>query len=68
MLFAGQVAGQFFIYSTSITNATGAANYILWLRSVKPVMQEQPENEDIGPNMSEESGAIEIMDVNFSYR
>jgi ATP-binding cassette subfamily B (MDR/TAP) protein 1 len=43
VIFAGQQAAQFFSYSSSITQATGAANYILWLRSRKLVMQETPE-------------------------
>lgn len=68
VLFAGQAAGQFFSYSTSITNATGAANYILWLRSLQPTMQERPENEGIGPDAAEKSGAVKVTDLDFFYK
>lgn len=68
VLFAGQAAAQFFGYSTSITNATGAANYILWLRTLRPTMQDQPSNSNIGPSSDEKSGAIQAIDLSFSYK
>jgi ATP-binding cassette subfamily B (MDR/TAP) protein 1 len=68
VLFAGQAAGQFFGYSTSITNATGAANYILWLRTLQPTMQDRPSNSNIGPSSNEKSGAIQATDLSFSYK
>lgn len=68
VLFAGQAAGQFFGYSTSITNATGAANYILWLRTLQPTMQERAENSGVGPDTDENSGAIQATDLSFSYK
>ena len=68
VIFAGQAAGQFFGYSTSITNATGAANYILWLRSLKLTMQEHPDNEGIGPDAGDKSGAVRANDLSFSYK
>lgn len=64
-LFAGQAAAQFFSYSTSLTKAVGAANYILWLRTLKPVMQENENNRDKGP---EGDSAIQIQDVDFYYK
>ena len=68
VLFAGQAAGQFFGYSTSITNATGAANYILWLRTLKPIMQESLENKDVGPKEVEKSGKVEVRELEFNYK
>ncbi|KAH7355346.1 ATP-binding cassette, subfamily B, member 1 [Rhexocercosporidium sp. MPI-PUGE-AT-0058] len=65
VLFAGQAAAQFFSYTTSITQASGAANYILWLRSRKPVMQETPENIDKGPGG--EGGEIALSSMTFQY-
>ena len=68
VLFAGQAAGQFFGYSTSITNATGAANYILWLRTLKPVMQETLENKGVGPSQGEKTEKLEVQELDFSYK
>lgn len=65
VVFGGQGVAQFFGYTTSITKATGAANYILWLRTVHPTIQETDENRDVGP-VGE--GAIEMKDVEFRYR
>lgn len=65
VLFAGQAAAQFFGYSTSLTKATGAANYILWLRSLKPGMQENDMNGDNGPD---DDSAIKVEDLDFKYR
>merc|ERR1711964_508222 len=52
-------------YTTSITQASGAANYILWLRARKPVMQETPENKDKGPGG--DGGEIALHSTNFQY-
>lgn len=65
VLFAGQAAAQFFGYSTSLTKAVGAANYILWLRTLKPIMQENDQNREKGP---EGDSAIEVQDVDFNYK
>ncbi|CAK1365324.1 Multidrug resistance protein 3 [Cercospora beticola] len=64
VVFGGQAAGQFFGYSTSITKARGAANYILWLRTITPSIGETPENKDVGPSGE---GAIAMEDVDFRY-
>ena len=65
VIFGGQAAGQFFGYSTSLTKARPAANYILWLRTLRPVIAEKPENKDIGP---QGDGAIGVEDVEFRYK
>jgi ATP-binding cassette subfamily B (MDR/TAP) protein 1 len=65
VLFAGQAASQFFGYSTSLTKAVGAANYILWLRTLKPTMQENDQNRDNGP---EGDSAIRVQEVEFNYK
>lgn len=67
VLFAGQAAAQFFGYSTSLTKAVGAANYILWLRSLKPVMQEDDSNRDQGPDDDSEI-KVEALDFNYKQR
>ena len=65
VLFAGQAAAQFFGYSTSLTKAVGAANYILWLRTLKPIMQENDQNREKKP---EGDSAIQVQDVDFNYK
>ncbi len=50
VLFGGQAAGQFFGYTTSITRAQSAANYILWMRTLKPAITVTAENKDNGPD------------------
>lgn len=65
VLFAGQAAAQFFGYSTSITKAVGAANYILWLRTLKPIMQENNQNREKGPKGD---SAIQVQDIDFNYK
>lgn len=65
MIFSGNAAGQFFAFTTNIVKAQGAANYILWLRTLKPVMQETKDNRDLGPN---EDDSIELKDVEFRYK
>ncbi|KAJ9638460.1 hypothetical protein H2204_004230 [Knufia peltigerae] len=65
VLFAGQAAGQFFGYSTSLTAARGAANYILWLRTLKPTIRETDENKKTGP---EGEGPVDLEDIEFRYR
>nr|POF13835.1 leptomycin b resistance protein pmd1 [Quercus suber] len=64
VIFGGQAAGQFFGYSTSINKAKNAANYILWLRSLKAGIREDESNADQGP---EGNGAIQVEDVEFRY-
>ncbi|KAI1618438.1 ATP-binding cassette, subfamily B, member 1 [Exophiala viscosa] len=65
VLFAGQAAAQFFGYSTSISKAGGAANYILWLRSLKSTIIENNQNKDNGPDGE---GPVNLEDVEFRYR
>jgi ATP-binding cassette, subfamily B (MDR/TAP), member 1 len=64
-LFAGQSAAMFFSYSTSITQAVEAANYILWLRTCIPVMEENDENRNKGPDL--DKGDIVISSMSFRY-
>lgn len=69
VIFGGQAAGQFFGYSTSITKAKVAANYILWLRTLKAKIAETPDNRDSGPRSSEDGkdGALAVENVEFRY-
>lgn len=65
IVFGGQGVAQFFMYSTSITKASGSANYILWLRTVKPTIRESDETKDKGPS---EDGPLVMEDVEFRYK
>jgi ATP-binding cassette subfamily B (MDR/TAP) protein 1 len=65
IVFGGQGVAQFFSYSTSITKAKGSANYILWLRTVKPDICESPETHGKGPAAD---AAIAMEDVEFRYK
>ncbi|KAJ4329940.1 hypothetical protein N0V87_010435 [Didymella glomerata] len=65
IVFGGQGVAQFFMYSTSITKAEGAANYILWLRTVKPNIRESDETDGKGP---ETDGNIAMDEVEFRYK
>jgi len=65
VIFAGQAAAQFFSYTTSITKAGTAANYILWLRTLKPTIREDEMNSAIKPTGD---GVIDFANVGFSYK
>ncbi|CZR52634.1 related to multidrug resistance protein [Phialocephala subalpina] len=65
VVFGGQAAGQFFGYSTSISKAKSAANYILWLRTLKADISEDKTNEAIGP---QGDGPLGLEHVEFQYR
>lgn len=65
IVFGGQGVAQFFMYSTSITKATGSANYILWLRTIKPNIRESDETNGKGPTSD---GTIAMEDVEFRYK
>lgn len=65
IVFGGQGVAQFFMYSTSITKASGAANYILWLRTVKPNICESDDTKGRGPSGD---GVIAMENVEFRYK
>ncbi|KAK3069898.1 hypothetical protein LTR53_011408 [Teratosphaeriaceae sp. CCFEE 6253] len=67
VVFGGQGTAQFFGYTTSITKGKGAANYVLWLRTLSPKVhiRETPENKDRKPSGD---GPIDVKDVEFRYK
>ncbi|KAK7425779.1 hypothetical protein QQZ08_007755 [Neonectria magnoliae] len=65
VFLSGQGAAQFFMYTTSITKAVSAGNYIAWIRSLQPIITETPENVDRSPPDSPESLSLE--NITFSY-
>ncbi|KAK0655190.1 P-loop containing nucleoside triphosphate hydrolase protein [Cercophora newfieldiana] len=66
VIFSGEAAAGFFTYSTSITKAQRAANYIFGLRTTVPA-----ENKDDQPPRPEKlldgGAAIDCQDLEFSY-
>ncbi|KAL8942079.1 MAG: hypothetical protein Q9211_001555 [Gyalolechia sp. 1 TL-2023] len=66
VFFSGQAAAQFTSYSTSVSKAAEAANYIFWLRTLKPSITETDENRGAGPDDSNQT--IAFQDVHFRYK
>ncbi|KAK6331904.1 hypothetical protein TWF718_002442 [Orbilia javanica] len=64
VIFAGQAAGQFFGYTTSLTKAAEGANYILWARKLRPVIVVNDENKDNGPDGDND---VALESVDFAY-
>ncbi|KAF2193181.1 multidrug resistance protein-like protein 1 [Zopfia rhizophila CBS 207.26] len=68
VIFSGEAAASFFSYTTSMTKAQIAANYIFWLRRLVPAVQEDPSKP---PHANDGSGNvpahIECQDLGFAY-
>ncbi|KAK0671252.1 P-loop containing nucleoside triphosphate hydrolase protein [Cercophora samala] len=64
VFLSAQAASQFFAFSTSMTKGQNSANYIFWLSSLQPTVQETPENQDRKPSSG---GPIVLDNVRFSY-
>ncbi|MCJ1396244.1 hypothetical protein MMC18_009133 [Xylographa bjoerkii] len=65
VVFGGQGAAQFFMYTTSITKAKVAANYVLWLRTIKANIRETDKNRD---RMPSGDGLIGVENIEFRYK
>ncbi|KAI0005258.1 ATP-binding cassette, subfamily B, member 1 [Xylariaceae sp. FL0662B] len=65
VIFGGQGAAQLFGLITSMTKAQLAANYVLWLRTLKSDICENEDNSGVGPPAD---GAIELRDLDFRYK
>lgn len=68
VVFGGQAAAQFFGYTTSITKAKGAANYLFWLRTVVPSIRETNENRDKGPSGDDVSIGLDNVEFRYAQR
>ncbi|KAL2169044.1 hypothetical protein VTG60DRAFT_6543 [Thermothelomyces hinnuleus] len=64
VFFAGQATAQMFQFSTSITNAKNAANYMFWISGLQPTVRETDQNRDNSPKSG---GPISLDSVRFSY-
>ena len=65
VVFGGQGTAQFFSYTTSITKAKVAANYIFWLRTIRANIRETDENRDRKPSGD---GLIGVENLEFRYK
>ena len=65
VIFGGQGTAQFFSYTTSITKAKVAANYVLWLRTIRANIRETDENRDRKPSGD---GLIDVENIEFRYK
>ncbi|KAI0383620.1 ABC transporter sequence aa1 from patent WO200132904-A2-penicillium chrysogenum [Hypomontagnella monticulosa] len=62
--FSGQQASILFGFSSNMTKARNAANYIFWLEQLQPTITETSSNREIGPGGFQ---SIRLDDVQFSY-
>lgn len=66
VFFAGQAMGLLFTYTTSISKAKGAGNYIFWLRNIKSSLEETSEDGDFKPDDQNEHH-LAIDKLRFAY-
>ncbi|KAH9229152.1 hypothetical protein K456DRAFT_1753026 [Colletotrichum gloeosporioides 23] len=64
VFFSGQQASILFGFSSSMTKAVNAANYLFWLSELKPSIRETDENGCVGPS---DYSTIELERIRFSY-
>ncbi|KAJ5782032.1 ABC transporter [Penicillium paradoxum] len=64
VFFSGQQASILFGFSSSMTKAVNAANYIFWLEELQPTIRETDENRDIGPG---DFKSLQLENLQFSY-
>ena len=67
VIFSGEAAASFFSYTTSLTKAATAANYVFWLRGLKPAVQEDPSKPPFDSDEDRKPMHTEIQDVAFAY-
>jgi ATP-binding cassette, subfamily B (MDR/TAP), member 1 len=67
VIFSGEAAAAFFSYTTSLTKAATAANYIFSLRELKPTVQEDSSKPPFDDETEKHPAHIEIQDVSFAY-
>ncbi|KAJ4287807.1 hypothetical protein N0V90_012511 [Kalmusia sp. IMI 367209] len=67
VIFSGEAAASFFSYTTSMTKAATAANYIFWLRRQKPAVQEEPSKPPFDGDNGNQPAHVQVQDVDFAY-
>ncbi|KAF6803008.1 multidrug resistance protein 3 (p glycoprotein 3) [Colletotrichum musicola] len=64
VFFSGQQASVLFGFSSSMTKAVNAANYVFWLSELEPSIRETDDNRNIGPT---NYSTLELDQIKFSY-
>ncbi|KAI0465703.1 ABC transporter, partial [Xylaria cf. heliscus] len=64
VFFSGQQASILFGFTSSMTKARNAANYIFWLQHLQPTITETPNNCELGPNGFR---SLDLDNLHFSY-
>ncbi|KAL1608580.1 hypothetical protein SLS60_003524 [Paraconiothyrium brasiliense] len=67
VIFSGEAAASFFSYTTSMTKAATAANYIFWLRRQKPAVQEEPSRPPFDDGKEKVPAHMKVQNVDFAY-
>ncbi|KAK7419742.1 hypothetical protein QQX98_003114 [Neonectria punicea] len=70
VIFAGEAAAALFTYTSSITQATGAANYVFNLRKQVPADMKddnRPGNNTVNTGDNQGAVALDIKDLKFAY-
>jgi ATP-binding cassette subfamily B (MDR/TAP) protein 1 len=67
VIFSGEAAAGFFSYTTSLTKAATAANYIFWLRRLTPAVEEDASKPPFDDEKDKGPAHIEAQDVAFAY-
>ncbi|KAF2635489.1 P-loop containing nucleoside triphosphate hydrolase protein [Massarina eburnea CBS 473.64] len=67
VIFSGEAASSFFSYTTSLTKAGTAANYIFWLRRQKPAVQEDSSKPPFNDGKGKDPAHMQVQDVAFAY-
>ncbi|KAL2826352.1 ATP-binding cassette multidrug transport protein [Aspergillus pseudoustus] len=70
-ILSGEAAASFFMFTTSLTKAQGACNYIFWLRSLIPSVRDEnldgnDDKHNPGKEQAEAAG-LELQDIEFRY-
>lgn len=67
VIFSGEAAAQFFQFSTSITKATSAANYVLSLRQQAPIETKDDYPPGAGDEATLSAPSVDYRDLEFHY-
>ena len=67
VVFSGEAAAAFFSYTSSLTKATTAANYIFWLRRQKPAVQEDSSKPPFDDGNERSPVQMHVDNVDFAY-
>jgi ABC-type multidrug transport system fused ATPase/permease subunit len=67
VIFSGEAAAAFFSYTTSLTKSATAANYIFWLRRLKPAVQEDASKPPFDDGDDKGPAEVAVQDVDFAY-